>query len=177
MSDSKASSSSAHQADAKGGTPQYTSDSKGSSGDHKSSADDSKGGEDFADCPRVEVHTIELEPKGCVPIHAPLELKIGFELERDLEDAYWQVFTSAAALLRRCAVMLLQCCTAVMLRGGAAVLLWCCGAVAIRSGVRCCCDAVSVTLLLWRCGAVVLWCCGTVVLWCLSAVVVPTLLT
>ena len=95
MSDSKAGSSSsgAHRADAKG-SDFYSDDSKGSHGDHKSTSADVMGGGDgacFADCPRVEVHTIELEPRGCVPIHAPLELKIGFELERGIDDAYWQI--------------------------------------------------------------------------------------
>ena len=39
----------------------------------------------------VNVTAIDISPEGCVEITAPLNLRIQFELEREVERGYWEV--------------------------------------------------------------------------------------
>ena len=41
--------------------------------------------------PVVNVLSIDVQPSGCVEIGSPFDLQIEFELDRAVEEAYWQV--------------------------------------------------------------------------------------
>jgi hypothetical protein len=72
-------------ADAKG-----HADSKGGDDGMEIYADDSKGGDD-GPLPVVDVVSIEFEPTGVSPVAGSLELRIRFELDRDVVAGFWVV--------------------------------------------------------------------------------------
>jgi hypothetical protein len=75
------------------------SDSKGMK-DYSDDMADSKGGDEYyddgkdtiqLDVPQVDVTEIIIEPSGKCPIGDPLELKITYNLDRDVVAGYWEV--------------------------------------------------------------------------------------
>lgn len=75
------------------------SDTKGMK-DYSDDIADSKGGDDYyddgkdtieLDVPQVDVTEIVIEPSGKCPIGDPLELRITYNLDRDVVAGYWEV--------------------------------------------------------------------------------------
>lgn len=53
--------------------------------------DGGEGKEEDIDIPQINILRIEISPKGAVPISSGLDLKITFELDRDVVAAFWSV--------------------------------------------------------------------------------------